>query len=250
MNEVTPRILVVDDEAEIRALLADLLESHGFQPQLAADGEQMRSKLASTHIDLLLLDLRLKSEDGMELARSVRCDSDIPILMLTGKGDETDRILGLEVAADDFMMKPFNNRELIARIRALLRRSKPIAAPTAILIPPANAATNTELEQLCFDNWVINFTSRTLTRPDGQLEQLTFAEFSLLEVLVRSPNRVYSREQLLEATRGMQTDVFDRTIDVLILRLRRKIEPDSSRPRYIQTERGLGYIFREEVRAC
>jgi len=247
MNEVSPRILIVDDEVEIRELLADLLSSHGFTPLSAADGAQMRKCLAANDVDLLLLDLRLKAEDGMELARAVRNDSELPILMLTGKGDETDRIVGLELAADDFMMKPFNNRELIARIRALLRRAKPQIVPVT---ESTIATSNEELEQLCFDNWIINFTSRTLTRPDGRLEQLTFAEFSLLEVLVRSPNRVYSREQLLEATRGMQADVFDRTIDVLILRLRRKIEPDSRRPRYIQTERGLGYIFREEVRAC
>lgn len=247
MTEVSPRILIVDDEADIRELLSDLLDAHGFVPIVAADGQQMQTALAQTDVDLLLLDLRLRGEDGMELAKSVRADSDIPILMLTGKGDETDRIVGLELAADDFMMKPFNNRELIARIRALLRRAKPVSSTVA---DQASIEATTHADRLCFDGWVVNFSARTLTQPNGKLEQLTFAEFSLLEVLVRSPNRVYSREQLLEATRGMQADVFDRTIDVLILRLRRKIEPDARRPRYIQTERGLGYIFREEVKPC
>lgn len=247
MNEVAPRILVVDDELELRELLADLLSSHGFNPVLAADGQQMRQHLSEDHIDLMLLDLRLNGEDGMELARSVRNDSTLPILMLTGKGDETDRIIGLEIAADDFMMKPFNNRELVARIRALLRRSK-----TLSVSEPESATQSgpSKGEKLCFDGWVINFAARTLSRPDGSNEQLTFAEFSLLSVLVRSPNRVYGREQLLEATRGIEADVFDRTIDVLILRLRRKIEPDPRQPRYIQTERGLGYVFRHEVLPC
>jgi len=244
MTESSAHILVVDDESEIRELLSDLLDTHGFFPLLAADGGQMRSHLSESRVDLLLLDLRLKGEDGMELAREVRAVSEVPILMLTGKGDETDRILGLELAADDFMMKPFNNRELVARIRALLRRSRPTVAATS------EEPTQGGNERLCFDGWIMDLTARTLMRTDGRLEQLTFAEFALLEVLVKSPNRVFSREQLLEATRGLQADVFDRTIDVLILRLRRKIEPNPRQPRYIQTERGLGYIFREEVKAC
>lgn len=243
MAESSARILVVDDESEIRELLSDLLDSHGFEALLAANGVQMRDHLSNSAVDLLLLDLRLRGEDGMLLAREVREQSDLPILMLTGKGDETDRILGLELAADDFMMKPFNNRELVARIRALLRRVRPAVTPEVELARSNN-------ERLCFDGWIMDLTARVLTRADGRAEQLTFAEFALLEVLVKSPNRVYSREQLLEATRGMQADVFDRTIDVLILRLRRKIEPNPRQPKYIQTERGMGYIFRQEVRAC
>lgn len=247
MNAVNPHVLVVDDEPEIRELLADLLSSHGFQPLLAADGQQMREQFATNKVDLLLLDLRLRNEDGMDLARSVHSEYDLPILMLTGKGDETDRILGLELAADDFMMKPFNNRELIARIRALLRRTKSTHESQQ---DPIRSAVGGAADQLSFDGWTLNLSARTLTRPDGSLEQLTFAEFSLLEVLVRAPNRVHSREQLLEASRGIETDVFDRTIDVLILRLRRKIEPDPRHPSYIQTERGLGYIFRQVVKSC
>jgi len=245
MNDQIASILVVDDEPDIRALLADLLDAHGYAALLAADGSEMRSHLQTNIVDLLLLDLRLRGEDGMSLAREVRAESDIPILMLTGKGDETDRILGLEIAADDFMMKPFNNRELIARIRALLRRSKSSSS--------SGNSTHTLVdsnERLTFDGWMMDLSARTLTRSNGMAEQLTFAEFSLLEVLVKSPNRVFSREQLLEATRGLAADVFDRTIDVLILRLRRKIEPNARQPKYIKTERGLGYIFQAHVSKC
>ena len=244
MSETANRILIVDDEADIRELLLDLFDAHGFSAQAVANGEAMREARQNSQFDLVLLDLRLKGEDGLMLARELREQSNIPIMMLTGKGDEMDRILGLELAADDFLMKPFNNRELVARARALLRRS---ASLTNSPNDSQLISRNTDHERLGFDGWVMDLTARTLTRPDGGQEQLTFAEFSLLEVLVKSANRVFSREQLLEATRGIEADVFDRTIDVLILRLRRKIEPNPRQPRYIRTERGLGYTFREEV---
>lgn len=247
MDDQIASVLVVDDEPDIRELLADLLDAHGYKALLAADGSEMRNYLGQHTVDLLLLDLRLRGEDGMSLAREVRSESDIPILMLTGKGDETDRILGLEIAADDFMMKPFNNRELIARIRALLRRARSSGTPHSSAA--INSFTDTN-ERLTFDGWVMDLSARTLTRSNGRAEQLTFAEFSLLEVLVKAPHRVFSREQLLEATRGLAADVFDRTIDVLILRLRRKIEPNPRQPQYIRTERGLGYIFRADVIQC
>lgn len=246
MSDPANRILIVDDEADIRELLLDLFDAHGFSATAVPNGQAMRAARETSEFDLVLLDLRLKGEDGLMLARELREQSNIPILMLTGKGDEMDRILGLELAADDFLMKPFNNRELVARVRALLRRSSSLSGFNGNG-ESYQAQQNSEHERLGFDGWVMDLTARTLSRPDGRQEQLTFAEFSLLEVLVRSANRVFSREQLLEATRGIEADVFDRTVDVLILRLRRKIEPNPRQPRYIRTERGLGYTFREEV---
>ncbi|MBV1787682.1 response regulator [Marinobacterium sp. D7] len=237
------RILVVDDEADMRELLQDLLEDSGYEVHTASGGNEMRAALSESVFSLVILDLRLKGEDGMQLAKELRQRSSIPIMMLTGKGDETDRILGLEIAADDFLMKPFNNRELVARVRAMLRR-------TTELSGPASRDDQYRHERLSFDGWILDLSARVLTRPDGKPEPLTSAEFTLLEALVKAHGRVLSREQLLEATRGMDTEVFDRTIDVLILRLRRKIEPNPRQPRYIRTERGIGYQFSEAVMQC
>jgi len=238
------RILVVDDELAMRELLTDLFEDAGYQVATAANGEGMRQAIDEKPCGLVILDLRLKGEDGLMLARELRQDSSIPIMMLTGKGDETDRILGLELAADDYLMKPFNNRELLARVRAMLRRS------TELSTPQIRKEDSYSHQRLCFDDWVLDLTSRELLGIDGNPESLTYAEFGLLEVFIKSPNRVLSRDQLLELSRGLEADVFDRTIDVLILRLRRKIEPNPKQPRYIRTERGLGYIFSATVSQC
>jgi two-component system, OmpR family, response regulator len=243
-ERVTQRILVVDDEASMRELLQDLLEEVGYQISTASNGQEMRQALEQHAHSLVILDLRLRGEDGMELARQLRSHSGIPIMMLTGKGDETDRILGLELAADDFLMKPFNNRELLARVRALLRRT------TQLSIPVSRQQDSYSHQRLTFDGWVLDLTSRELFNPEGQAIALTYAEYGLLETLIRSPNRVFSRDQLLEATRGLNVDVFDRTIDVLTLRLRRKIEPNPRQPRYIRTERGIGYSFCAAVTQC
>ncbi len=238
------RILVVDDEPAMRELLDDLFTDAGYQVVSAADGEGLRKAIAAQPCSLVILDLRLKGEDGLMLARELRQQSSIPIMMLTGKGDETDRILGLELAADDYLMKPFNNRELLARVRAMLRRT------TELSSPQVRKEDRYSHQRFSFDGWVMDLTSRELFNPDGRPESLTFAEFGLLEVFVKSPNRVLSRDQLLELSRGLEADVFDRTIDVLILRLRRKIEPNPKQPRYIRTERGLGYIFSAPVIQC
>jgi two-component system OmpR family response regulator len=243
-ESVRQRILVVDDEADMRELLQDLFEDSGYDVLTVSNGQGMRDALQEGAYSLVILDLRLKGEDGMLLARELRESSSIPIMMLTGKGDETDRILGLELAADDFLMKPFNNRELLARVRAMLRRTTQLSKPVA------RKDDSYSHERLSFDGWVLDLTGRELIRPDGETESLTYGEFALLEALVRSPNRAFSRDQLLEATRGMNTDVFDRTIDVLILRLRRKIEPNPRQPTYIRTERGVGYIFNGNVIQC
>lgn len=231
------RVLIVDDEPDMRDLLCDLIESAGLAAHAVEDGAAMRQAMADAHYALLILDLRLRREDGLSLARAVRQHSTIPIMILTGKGDETDRILGLELAADDYLMKPFNPRELLARVRALLRRSGELSPPA----PAQNAASAHQIVR--FAGWTLDFTSRLLQDAQQQPCTLTPSEFSLLETLVRNANRVLTRDQLLEHMRGTQTEVFDRTIDVLILRLRRKIEPNPDHPGLIRTERGMGYMF-------
>jgi len=233
-----PHVLIVDDEIDMRELLCDLIESNGLQATAVEDGAAMRDELERGSYALLILDLRLRREDGLTLARSVRESSAIPIMILTGKGDETDRILGLELAADDYLMKPFNPRELLARVRALLRRSGgEFSTPKAIRAEPLNH------EIVHFGNWALDFTERTLRDRSDQLCALTPSEYTLLEAFYRHANRVLSRDQLLERLRGEHSDVFDRTIDVLILRLRRKIERNPCQPELIRTERGVGYIF-------
>ena len=232
------RVLIVDDEQDMRELLTDLMEMNGLEAMAVEDGAAMREALQEGGYSLLILDLRLRREDGLTLARNVRQNSRIPIIILTGKGDETDRILGLELAADDYLMKPFNPRELLARVRALLRRAGDYSSPAPKVeeAPAANAVR--------FGGWTFDMSSRTLFDADQAPCTLTPSEYSLLENLVRNANRVQTRNQLLEHMRGEHADVFDRTIDVLILRLRRKIERNPSQPRFIRTERGMGYIFR------
>ncbi len=232
------KILIVDDEADMRDLLHDLLDDNGFDALAVTNGAEMQQALAQSAFSLVILDLRLKGEDGMQLARGLRAESGIPIMMLTGKGDETDRILGLELAADDFLMKPFNVRELLARVRALLRRS------TGVMTRPEDLHSH---QRLAFGDWVLDLTARHLQSSDGTRVELTYGEFNLLEALVKAPNRILTRDQLLEMTRGDNSEVFDRTIDVLILRLRRKLEPNPRQPRYIRTERGLGYCFHAQI---
>ena len=234
-------VVVVDDDTEIREALADALTDNGYHTTTVANGDQLWQVLKENACDLLLIDLYLDRENGLQLARQVRQETDVPIIMLTGKGDETDRILGLELVADDFMMKPFSLRELLARINALMRRSTRLGRPL-------HTMTNTDHECLLFGNWVLDLTSRELKDRSGRRIELTFGEYSLLEVLVRSPRRVFSRDQLLDRLHRMESDVYDRTIDVMILRLRRKIEPNPKKPHYILTKRGAGYYFSGEVR--
>lgn len=233
------RIVIVDDEASIRDVLSDALSQQGHDVVCAANGQEMAAVGA---VDLAVIDLRLDNEDGLQLAREVRETSNIPIMMLTGKGDETDKIVGLEVAADDYMLKPFNLREFTARITALLRRS---FAPRAL--SAATEPVTTEETVYRFSSWTLNATRRQLTHEDGHQPVLTHGEFTLLEALVSAPHRVLSREQLIVQTHGYNCDSLDRTIDVLILRLRRKIEPNPRVPSLIKTERGIGYVFAHDV---
>jgi len=243
MNETTAReILVVDDEPHMRETLVDLLESAGYRAHAVADSRGMQRALSGGNPALILLDLRLKGEDGLMLARELRKHSAIPIIILTGKGDTTDLILGLELAADDFLMKPFNPRELLARVRAVLRRANELSAVSA---EPDD--TSPPREQYCFGNWVLDVSARRLMDDKGAQCALTPGEFSMLEALVRNANCVLSREQLLERVHRVDTGVFDRTVDVLILRLRRKIERNPRQPDMIRTERGLGYVLAAPV---
>ncbi|MEW6704490.1 MAG: response regulator transcription factor [Pseudomonadota bacterium] len=239
-------ILVVDDDPDMVALLQDLLRQAGFEADGAGSGREALRALMTRHHALVLLDLRLKGEDGLTLARRLRNLSPVPIVMLSGSSDETDRVLLLELAADDFLVKPFSPRELVARVRAVLRRCGALPEPAGEAEPRPAPGQPTP-ERLGFDHWVLDLGARELRRLDGMTCGLTQAEFRLLEAFVRHPQRVWTRDELLLHTRSIDTDVFDRTIDVLILRLRRKIEPDPRHPRYIRTERGLGYLFAAPV---
>lgn len=246
-----PHILVVDDESDMVALLQDLLRRAGFEADGASNGDEARRALAARAYELLLLDLRLKSEDGLTLARQLRQGSPIPIIMISGSSDETDRVLLLELAADDFLVKPFSPRELVARVRAVLRRyaTTTPALPAATAAPPAapSPASPWAGQGLRFGDWVLDTDERELRTTAGTLCALTQAEYRLLEAFVEQPRRIWTRDQLLERTRSLETEVFDRTIDVLILRLRRKIEPNPKHPQFICTERGLGYVFAADV---
>jgi len=256
-----PRILVVDDESDMVTLLQDLLQRAGFEAHGAASGAEARRALAERAYELMLLDLRLKSEDGLTLARQLREGSPMPIIMISGSSDETDRVLLLELAADDFLIKPFSPRELVARVRAVLRRYAPAPVPGGAAadaaapgwdarpaVPAAPAApSGWQARGLRFGDWLLDTAERELRRIDGTLCALTQAEYRLLEAFVEQPRRVWTRDQLLERTRSLETEVFDRTIDVLILRLRRKIEPNPKHPQFICTERGLGYVFAASV---
>lgn len=242
-----PHVLIVDDEADMRELLCDLIESNGLRATAVEDGAAMRAELDGGSYSLLILDLRLRREDGLTLARAVRETSAIPIMILTGKGDETDRILGLELAADDYLMKPFNPRELLARVRALLRRAggefPAVRGGTAPAGRNGSGPETADHETARFGDWTLDLTDRVLRDHNNQPCPLTPSEYALLEAFYRNANRVLTRDQLLENLRGDHSDAFDRTIDVLILRLRRKIERNPCHPELIRTERGIGYQF-------
>jgi two-component system, OmpR family, response regulator len=235
--EKRSQLLVVDDDREIRELLAGFLAKHGFRVQTAGNGKEMRKALAERRIDLVVLDLMLPGEDGLALCRELRARSELPVIMLTAMREEIDRIIGLEVGADDYLPKPFNPRELLARIKAVLRRTR--SEPRAP--DPASA------RMLRFAGWRLDPLGRRLTASDGREVELTGGEFDLLTAFVERPGRVLSREQLLDLTRGREATAFDRSIDTQISRLRRKLEPDSARPTLIKTVRSSGYVFTPAV---
>ncbi|NYZ13325.1 response regulator [Azospirillum sp. RWY-5-1] len=237
----TPHLLVVDDDREIRSLVSQFLTRHGFRVTAARDGQEMMKALETARIDLIVLDLMLPGEDGLSLCRRLRAGSAtaaVPIIMLTAMGEETDRIIGLEMGADDYLAKPFGPRELLARIKAVLRRA--VAVPAA----PGAAPTGTLLR---FEGWSLDVAKRELRSPDGVLVQLSAGEYDLLVAFVEHPQRVLNRDQLLDLARGRAAVPFDRSVDVQVSRLRRKIEPDPADPTIIKTVRGGGYIFTPAV---
>lgn len=249
MDPLRQHILVVDDDPDQLSTMCELLRGGGFDAEGVPNGARMRDALACGPCDLVLLDLRLQSEDGMSIARELRRTSSLPIVMVSGASDDLDRILLLELAADDFITKPFIPRELLARVRAVLRRTRVLvesaaSEPSSPPPPPPPSAAGPVLR---FGTWELRLGARELVDQRGIPCELTQGEFRLLEALMKQPHRVWTRDQLIEQTRSLEAEVFDRTIDVLILRLRRKIEPNPKHPQYICTERGLGYVFAAKV---
>jgi two-component system phosphate regulon response regulator OmpR len=234
MRAMSEKILVVDDDVRLRQLLERYLADQGFAVRAVPDAPAMDRALDREFYDLIVLDLMLPGEDGLAICRRLRgAKNDVPIIMLTAKGEDVDRIVGLELGADDYLGKPFNPRELVARIHAVLRRRA--AAPP----PGAPAAAE---ESVRFGNVEINLATRELIR-EGTATQLTTGEFGLLKVLVEHPRQPLSRDKLMELARGREYEVFDRAIDVQVSRLRKLVEEDAAKPRYIQTVWGFGYVF-------
>jgi len=234
---VGPHVLAVDDDPIIREMIADYLARHDLRVTVVADGRSMGEVLAAEVVDLIVLDLRLKAEDGMNLARKLRDESAIPIIMLTGRSDEADRVMGLELGADDYITKPFSPRELLARIRTVLRRRS----------SEVRQGRPEGIRAYRFDGWELNLNTRRLTAPKGEITVLSKGEFSLFVVLLGAPHRILSRDQLLDLSRLHNDEVYNRAVDIQIMRLRRKIEPDPAKPKYIRTERGNGYVFSVNV---
>lgn len=224
-----PRILVVDDDPALRELLFAYLTDTGFIVDLAGDGAEMRGAMAQAMPDAIVLDLMLPNEDGLVLTRALRAQSAVPILMLSARGEEIDRVVGLELGADDYLAKPFSPRELLARLRALLRRAQG-TAPAA------------EPEGDRFGPYRLDQAARRLLEGNADLG-LSGAEYDLLKVFIERPNRVLSRDLLLDLLKGYERDPYDRTVDIRVARLRRKIEPDPANPVYVRTVRGAGYLF-------
>lgn len=230
-------ILIVDDDREIRSLLTQYLTRNGYRATAVADGRQMRAALANGAVDLIVLDLMLPGEDGLALCRALRAGAtgSTPILMLTARGEETDRIVGLEMGADDYLAKPFAARELLARISAILRRAR--------MLPPNLQAPAEPARRVRFGDWTLDTTERHLLDAEGTMVALSGAEYRLLRVFLDHPQRVLSRDQLLDLTQGRAAEAFDRSIDLLVSRLRQRLGDDAREPRYIKTVRSEGYVL-------
>lgn len=228
-----PRVLIVDDDPDLCDLLSEYLAANGLTVAAAGDGAAMRQAMARQMPDVVVLDLMLPGEDGLSLARELRARSEVGILMLSARGEEMDRVIGLEVGADDYVAKPFSPRELLARVRALLRRTRAATtAATPVAIP----------ERYCFGPFALDIAAHRLLR-DGLKVHITTAEFELLRVFVERPNRVLNRDDIIDLLKGYDRDPFDRTVDIRVTRLRRRIEANPSHPTYIRTVRGEGYLF-------
>ncbi|HMN38652.1 MAG TPA: response regulator transcription factor [Hyphomicrobium sp.] len=234
-------ILVVDDDPEIRQLLRAAFEAEGMHVREASQGAECADLLAREPIDLVTLDLNLGGEDGLRIARELRARRNVPIVMITGKADPIDRIVGLELGADDYIVKPFHMREVVARVRAVLRRYE------AGLASPAENG-HAGKPRYDFDGWRFDTARREVRNPSGEVCDLTTAEFNLLRILLERPGRVLSRDELMDQLKGHDWSPLDRSIDALVARLRKKIEPHSERPMLIKTVRGVGYAFGGTVR--
>jgi len=239
MAQPSPNILVVEDDRETRALIAKYLRTNACHVTTATDGREMARAMADRRVDLLILDVMLPGEDGLSLCRKVRAESQTPIIMLTARGEDVDRIVGLEMGADDYLPKPFNPRELLARINAVLRRQ------TAARLASATDGADV----LTFAGWRIDLRLRELRNPEGARVAMTSAEFDLLQTFCERAGRVLSRDSLLDFTQGRNAGSFERSIDVLVSRIRRKIEPDPQNATMIKTVRSGGYLFTPSVRA-
>lgn len=234
-------VLIVDDEPEVRALLRSGLEGEGYSILEAADGAQALALVERVPISLVTLDLKLGGEDGLKVARELRAAKNVPIIMITGKGDAIDRIVGLELGADDYIPKPFLMREVTARVRAVLRRYMGATGPTG-------AAAEPDGERYSFDGWVVDVPRREVRDPGGEIRDLTTAEFNLLALFLQKPGRVLSRDEIMDLLKGHDWNPMDRSIDALVARLRKKLEPDSERPALVKTVRGVGYVFAGAVK--
>jgi two-component system OmpR family response regulator len=235
---IIAHVLAVDDDPSVRQMIADYLTDNEVRVTTLASGRDIAEVMERETIDLVILDVRLPDEDGMQIARKLREESDLPIILLTGRKDEADRVMGLELGADDYLTKPFSPRELLARIRALLRRSR--AHETV-------ADGLAKIRAYRFLGWELNVRLRRLTAPQGENVPLTNSEFNLLAAFLAAPQRVLSRDQLLNLSRLHNDEVYDRSVDVQVGRLRKKLEPDASQPQLIRTERGAGYVFTASV---
>ena len=226
-------ILIVDDDAEIRDLLGDYLTKNGYRASVAADGRAMWAALARGKVDLIVLDLMLPGEDGLTLCRKLRGEADTPVIMLTSLGEETDRIVGLEMGADDYLSKPFSPRELVARIKSVLRRARSL---------PRNLRAD-EANEIVFAGWQLLTGPRHLVSPKGVVTSLSGGEYQMLRILLSHPNHVLSRDQLMVLSKGHEADPLDRSIDIQISRLRHRLQDDPSDPKIIKTVRGEGYLL-------
>lgn len=242
-------ILVVDDDPKVRLLLRRCFESEGYRVSEAGSRGEVDQFLTAGGLDLITLDLTLPDTDGLTIARDIRARSKVPIVMVTGKGDMIDRVVGLEIGADDYITKPFHVREVLARIRAVLRRAEPIASAGPAPAVPQAAPAVSPGEVFTFNGWRIDIPKREVARTSGDACILTTSEFGLLELFVRHPKRVLSRDQIMDLLRGHDWSPLDRSIDNLVARLRKKIEDDPDQPRLIKTVRGVGYSFTADVTA-
>ncbi len=233
MAMATPNILVVEDDRETRSLIAKYLRGNGCNVTAATDGREMSRAMADHRVDLLILDVMLPGEDGLSLCRSIRETSQIPVILLTARSEEVDRIIGLEMGADDYIAKPFSPRELVARVTAVLRRTQ--------ALPPRQQPP--EAEKIRFGDWTLDTAQRELIGTDGMATALSSGEFSLLRAFLERPRLALTRNQLLDLTKGRDAELFDRSIDNHVSRLRKKLEPDPRNPRYIKTVWGGGYMF-------